>query len=114
MSRAHWLNLVILSYLVGRNWEDRGSRPIPARSSPGPISTNDWWWWHVPVVPAVHGSPNKRIVVQSSPGINVRPCLKNNQNNNKKSWRRAPVIEHLPSKHKVLSLKTMVLQKKDF
>jgi hypothetical protein len=43
-----------------------------------------WMWWCVPVILAMLGSISRSIMVQTSPGINARPYLKNNQS--KKGW----------------------------
>jgi hypothetical protein len=48
---AHFYNP---SYSRGRDWEDHDSRPVWAKSSQDPISTNkSWVWWHTPVVLAM-------------------------------------------------------------
>jgi hypothetical protein len=39
-------------------------------------SIKSWAQWHAPVIAAMVGSRNRRIVVQYSPGINVRLCSK--------------------------------------
>jgi hypothetical protein len=44
---------------------------------------------------------DRRIMVQVSPDINVRPYLKNTHN--KTGWGVVQVVEHLPGKHKSLS-----------
>jgi hypothetical protein len=46
-------------------------------------------------------SINRRMVVQASPGINVRPYLKRSYSKN--GWGMAQMVEQLPSKHEALS-----------
>jgi hypothetical protein len=48
--------------------------------------------------PSYLGSISSRIAVQADPSKNARPCLKNNQS--KKGWRQAQLVESLPSKLK--------------
>jgi hypothetical protein len=71
---ARWLKLVILP-----TWENDNWRPAWAKSLRDPISINEKlgevaWACHL----NYRGSINRRIPVQSHPGVKmVRPCLKN-------------------------------------
>jgi hypothetical protein len=66
-----------------------------AKSSQDPISTSGCVWWHIPVIPAIWRSTNKRITVQTGLGIKWDPILKLTS-----TWKRteAQVVEHLPTK----------------
>jgi hypothetical protein len=68
-------------------------RPTRAkRSQRDPVSTNsNWARWHIPVIPSIYESTNKRIAVQA---------------------RLAQVVEHLPSKCKVVSSIPSTVKKK--
>jgi hypothetical protein len=68
-------------------------RTLQGKSLQDPISTSDWVWWYVPVIPAKQRSTNRRFSVQASLGIKQDPVLKIMQK----------VVECLPSKHKALS-----------
>jgi hypothetical protein len=51
---------------LGRLWFQPGRE---VESSQDPISTNGWVWWYIPVISALWGSTNRRIMFQASPGI---------------------------------------------
>jgi hypothetical protein len=51
------------------------SRPAWAKRK-NPSQPTSWIWWYTSVSSATRGTG--RIVVQTSPGINARPYLKNN------------------------------------
>jgi hypothetical protein len=66
------------------------------KSSQDPISTNCWAWWCAPVIPAMAGSVNRRIVDWGSWGKKARPYFQNIQSIN--GWRygsgnRLPVYQ---------------------
>jgi hypothetical protein len=52
---------------------------------------------HVPVIPAMLGSTDKRITVQASPGINQDPISKIT------NVEEAQVVEYLPRQHEALN-----------
>jgi hypothetical protein len=55
--------------LEGRHQEDHDYRPAQAKTWRDLFSTNDRAWWHTPVIPAMWGSTNRRIMVQASLSI---------------------------------------------
>jgi hypothetical protein len=72
------------SHLRGKVYKHHSLKTVQAKSSQDPMSTNDWAQWYTPVMPALQGSTNERIVIHSSLVIKARSYLKNNQL--KKSW----------------------------
>jgi hypothetical protein len=68
---------------------------------------------HRPVIPAMWGSTNRRIVFQASTGIKQDPSSKKKKNNqHKKGWRGVTqVVEYLPSKWEVLSSIYSIIKK---
>jgi hypothetical protein len=63
--------------------------------------------------PSYTGGIRRSIMIssQSSPGKNERPHLKNNRK--QKGMGASQVVEHLPSKHKALSLNPRTRKKKN-
>jgi hypothetical protein len=72
------------SYLGSRDQKHLVSRTAWARCCETPISTNGCAWWHVPVIPVIQSSTNKRIIAQASQSIKLIFYLKNNPS--KKGW----------------------------
>jgi hypothetical protein len=66
------------NYLGGGDWEDHGSRLAWGKSLQEPISQSNVWYGdiHAPVILAMQGSTNRRIMVQSGPGIKRDPISK--------------------------------------
>jgi hypothetical protein len=89
------------SYLGDRDQEDQSTRPVRAKISQHPVTTNGWAQWLTPVIPATQGSTYRKIVVQDSLGIKQNPVPK--VTNAKQTGRVAQMVECLPSKCKVLS-----------
>jgi hypothetical protein len=67
------------SYLGGRDWQDHGLRPVRAKSSQDPISTDSQGWWRVPVNSATVGSVKQQDYGPGQPRQKSRPYFKNNQ-----------------------------------
>jgi hypothetical protein len=95
------------SYSGGGDWEDHVSRPVQAKSSRDPISTNGWAWCNAPVISATQRSTKSRITVQANLGVNQDPVFKVTV-----TKRVAQVVEHLPIKCKALRSTTKLLKKK--
>jgi hypothetical protein len=89
------------SYLRARDGEDQGLRPGRANSYQDFISSYKLHRVTSTCHPSYMESVNRRIVVQASLGIKVRPYSKNNKA--KKAGSVAKVVECLPSKLKALS-----------
>jgi hypothetical protein len=67
--KAFWLGAVFHicnpSYLGDGDQEDHGLRPAQGKASRGPISTNGWMQWSIPVIPAMWRKTNRGITVQT-------------------------------------------------
>jgi hypothetical protein len=50
-------------FLATEEAELKGSQE---KNSGESISTNDWVWWHVTVIPAMHGNTSRRIAIQKA------------------------------------------------
>jgi hypothetical protein len=64
----------------------------------------------VPVISALQGNPNKRVIVQASLGIKGDPISK--ITNTRRAGFVAQVVEPLPSKHETLSSTSSTKKKK--
>jgi hypothetical protein len=59
MSQVQWLNPVIPATWkaeIGRRFKGPGKKVHET-----PISTSNWVWWYMPVMPAMWGSTERRI-----------------------------------------------------
>jgi hypothetical protein len=97
------------SYWGGRKLKDYSLRSAQAKKLWGYNSINIWMQWH-PCHPSYTRSINRRITVQASPNIIVKPYLKNNQS--KQGWgcdssssRKCMALNSNPSTTKKLKIK---------
>jgi hypothetical protein len=69
-------------------------RPAGTKCPQDPISTNGLAWWLMPVISVIWRSTNRRIMVQTFPGIKCDPI--SILNNAKRAGGLPQVVELLP------------------